>query len=103
MNQDYKRIQQVLSNVDVNITLKQAQEIWEYYSICCYMSNWVKFPVEDRDLYFKVVNIILTLNPISNVDNRPRPAYFNSLSDQINISTSKIMLEKMLFFQNLIY
>ncbi|MFB8449828.1 hypothetical protein ACFC3Z_12170 [Enterococcus thailandicus] len=103
MNQDYKRIQQVLSNIDVNITLKQAQEIWEYYSICCYMSNWVKLPVEDRDLYFKVVNIILTLNPISNVDNRPRPAYFNSLSDQINISTSKIMLEKMLFFQNLIY
>lgn len=60
-----------------------------------------ELPTEDRTLYLKVVHIIKNLKPIGYVDKRP--AYFNRIADQIDIHTSKIALEKMLFLQNLVY
>ncbi|BDP75698.1 TPA: hypothetical protein J0U53_002532 [Enterococcus faecium] len=98
MIQDYKRIQKVLSDIDVNVTVQQAKDICEYYSKC-YMST--ELPTKDRTLYLKVVHIIKNLKPIGYVDKRP--AYFNKIADQIDIHTSKIALEKILFLQNLIY
>ncbi|MDT6375850.1 hypothetical protein NNL91_13675, partial [Enterococcus faecium] len=98
MIQDYKRIQKILSDIGVNVTVQQAKDICEYYSKC-YMST--ELPTEDRTLYLKVVHIIKNLKPIGYVDKRP--AYFNRIADQIDIHTSKIALEKILFLQNLIY
>lgn len=86
MDIDVIRIKKVLSDIGIEVTEEEADELWAYYSLCL-MATWIGLPLNDHELLKVIIEIVEEQTPEGY--GSERPGFFNRILEQQEFKTYK--------------